>query len=41
MVNGDGIENGKKNNNNNINNNSNNNRYNWQKNNFAGENTFL
>ena len=42
MVNGDGIENGKKkNNNNNINNNSNNNRYNWQKNNFARENTFL
>ena len=40
MVNGDGIENGKKNNNN-INNNSNNNSYNWQKNNFARENTFL
>ena len=40
MVNGDGIENGKKNNNN-INNNSNNNRYNWQKNKFARENTFL
>ena len=41
MVNGDGIENGKKKKNNNINNNSNNNWYNWQKNNFASENTFL